>query len=90
MREFRKKSLFRRFFKRAWKRQFTIQQHLRSVVAIIKARGDEWQRMRYQREFESVARAFGKWTERVQERRRLIGNYNALSHYRSTLIIKAF
>jgi len=90
VKRFQRKLVFKKFFKRAWKSQFARHRHLRTVLKMISKKEAEWERTRYQREFNHILKAFETWRGRVHERRKLIQNYNALSQYRSSLLIKHF
>lgn len=90
MKEFQKKTTFRKFFKRAWKHQYERHKKLGIVMKMMYKKSAEWERTRYQREFDQMVKAIEIWKSKVNERRRLIKNYHALSQYRSTLLIKSF
>lgn len=90
LRDFQRRIAFRKYFKRIWKSRFTRQRTLKVIVKSISKKEAEWERTRYQREFNYLMQAFEVWKARVDEKRELIHNYNALSQYRSTLLIKCF
>ena len=47
MREFQKRTTFRKFFKRAWKTQFVRHRKLRVIMKIVQKKSAEWERTRY-------------------------------------------
>ncbi len=50
----------------------------------------EWERTRYQREYNNMMNSFKLWKSKAEEKRELVRYYNALNHYRGTLLIKHF
>ena len=89
-RDFRRKNVYKKFFKKIWMPQFEKSKALRLVVKMIAKKADEWERTRYQREFTYLMNAFEIWKVKLEERRDLIKQYNALTHYRGHLLIKHF
>ena len=88
--DFLRKSVFRKFFKSKWMSQYEKSKTLRMVLKKVIKKDQEWKRTRYQREFTYLMNAFDQWKLRLEERRDLIKQYNALTHYRGHLIIKYF
>lgn len=70
--------------------QYEKSKTLRMVVKKMMKKDQEWERTRYQREFTYLMNAFDQWKLRLEERRDLVKQYNALTHYRGHLIIKYF
>ena len=50
----------------------------------------EWERTKYQREYNNMMDSFKLWKSKAEEKRELVRYYNALNHYRGTLLIKHF
>lgn len=50
----------------------------------------QWERQRYQREFNMMMGVFYLWVEFARQQRQYVLQYDALCHYRHTLLIKCF
>ena len=68
---FQKRIAFKKFFKRAWVPQYEKSRAIRSVMGKIVRKQSEWERTRYQREFNYLYKAFESWKESIQESREL-------------------
>ena len=70
--------------------QFEKSRALKSVMDKMVKKENDWERTRYQREFNYLFKAFETWREEVQEQRDLERQYCALSFYRNTLMVRYF
>ena len=61
---------------------------LRSLIKRISKLEQEWERTKYQREFNYMAEAFEIWRVRLEQRKDVLKNYQSLSHFRNSLLLK--
>ena len=87
---FSRRIAFKKFFKRAWVPQYEKSKALRLVMGKITKKHNDWERTRYQREFNYLYKAFEAWTEHVQAQRDHEKHYCALSFYRQSLMVRYF
>ncbi|CDW91595.1 UNKNOWN [Stylonychia lemnae] len=90
VKRFQKKLIYKKFFLKGWKPQYAKIQSLRRVLLKIADKIKLNERFKYQREFELKRETIGQWKERVDDKKRLIQHYTALTHYRQNLILKSF
>ena len=63
---------------------------MKNIVKKIGIMEIEWERTKYQREYNNMMDSFKLWKSKAEEKKDLIRYYNALNHYRGTLLIKHF
>lgn len=88
-RKYRQKQVLRKFFRRAWMPQYHKSKALRKVMKRFNQKTMDWERTRYQREFNSILDAFEQWRCFVVSHGKLLKEFNALNHFKHTLMIKA-
>lgn len=71
-----------------WRLAFMRRAVLRSVVKTIHKKEDAWERGRFQRQFDYMSQAFEIWRVRTDEKRDLLMHYQALQHYRMSLLLR--